>query len=94
MVITVTASTTNGGILTDEEWKVTKEACDMALDLDAARKKIMNYVESRMTVIAPNLSHIVGTSTAAKLLTAAGGLAAFLKIPSCNVQVKIRVDKG
>ncbi|EIE89973.1 hypothetical protein G6F46_002197 [Rhizopus delemar] len=87
MVITVTASTTSGRQLTAEEWKLTEEACDMALDLDAARKKIMTYVESRMTVIAPNLSYVVGTSTAARLLTAAGGLAAFCKIPACNVQV-------
>ncbi|KAG1240075.1 hypothetical protein G6F68_018015 [Rhizopus microsporus] len=72
MVITVTASTTSGRQLTAEEWKLTEEACDMALDLDAARKKIMTYVESRMTVIAPNLSYDVGTSTAARLLTAAG----------------------
>lgn len=87
MVITVTASTTAGQTLTDAEWKLTEEACDMALDLDAARRKIMNYVESRMTVIAPNLSNVIGTSTAAKLLTAAGGLTAFCKIPACNVQV-------
>ncbi|CAO0797311.1 unnamed protein product [Mucor circinelloides] len=87
MVITVTATTTSGKPLSDHEWKLTEEACDMALDLDAARRKIMNYVESRMTVIAPNLSAVVGTPTAAKLLTAAGGLTAFCKIPSCNVQV-------
>jgi U4/U6 small nuclear ribonucleoprotein PRP31 len=87
MVITVTGSTTAGRPLSDEEWQLTEEACDMALDLDAARRKIMSYVESRMTVIAPNLSNVVGTSTAAKLLTAAGGLTAFCKIPACNVQV-------
>ncbi|KAI7867486.1 uncharacterized protein EV154DRAFT_607950 [Mucor mucedo] len=87
MVITVTASTTAGKELSAEEWALTEEACDMALALDDARKKIMNYVESRMTVIAPNLSNVIGTSTAAKLLTAAGGLTAFCKIPACNVQV-------
>ncbi|KAI7902736.1 uncharacterized protein BX663DRAFT_510302 [Cokeromyces recurvatus] len=86
MVITVTGTTTAGKELTPEEWKLTEEACDMLLELDNVRRKIMNYVESRMTVIAPNLSHIVGTSTAAKLLTAAGGLTAFCKIPACNVQ--------
>ncbi|OBZ89935.1 U4/U6 small nuclear ribonucleoprotein Prp31 [Choanephora cucurbitarum] len=87
MVITVTASTTAGKPLSPEEWSLVEEACDMVLELDAARRKIMNYVESRMTVIAPNLSYVVGTSTAAKLLTAAGGLSAFCKIPACNVQV-------
>ncbi|KAI8087909.1 uncharacterized protein B0P05DRAFT_530620 [Gilbertella persicaria] len=87
MVITVTATTTAGKPLSNEEWHLVEEACDMTLELDAVRRKIMNYVESRMTVIAPNLSNVVGTSTAAKLLTAAGGLSAFCKIPACNVQV-------
>ncbi|KAG0170756.1 U4/U6-U5 snRNP complex subunit prp31 [Apophysomyces sp. BC1034] len=87
MVITVTGTTTEGRELTPTEWKVTEEACDMALELDLARKKIMSYVESRMTIIAPNLSYVVGSSTAARLLTAAGGLLAFCKIPACNVMV-------
>lgn len=45
------------------------------------------YVESRMVFIAPNLTNIVGASTAAKLIGIAGGLTALSKMPSCNVQV-------
>lgn len=45
------------------------------------------YVSSRMNVLAPNLSAIVGTTTAAKLLGVAGGLAGLAKMPSCNVHV-------
>ena len=40
-----------------------------------------------MNVLAPNLSAIVGTTTAAKLLGVAGGLGALAKMPSCNVHV-------
>lgn len=40
-----------------------------------------------MNVLAPNLSAIVGTTTAAKLLGVAGGLAALAKMPACNVHV-------
>ncbi|ORY93750.1 pre-mRNA-processing factor 31 [Syncephalastrum racemosum] len=87
MVISVTQSTTVGKPLPEEELEMTFEACDMARALDDARHKIMSYVESRMSVIAPNLSHVTDPSTAAKLLTAAGGLQAFCKIPACNVQV-------
>lgn len=47
----------------------------------------MNYVESRMTLIAPNLSMTIGSSVAAKLMGAAGGLSALSKIPACNLQV-------
>ncbi|CAO3611396.1 unnamed protein product [Cunninghamella echinulata] len=87
MVVTVTATTTAGKPLKEEEWERTSEACDMALALDDARRKIINYVASRMTIIAPNLSHVVGSATAAQLLSAAGGLKEFCKIPGCNVQV-------
>lgn len=40
-----------------------------------------------MNVMAPNLSAIVGTTTAAKLLGVAGGLGALAKMPACNVHV-------
>jgi len=40
-----------------------------------------------MTFIAPNLSAIVGASTAAKLVGLAGGLTKLSKMPACNVQV-------
>jgi U4/U6 small nuclear ribonucleoprotein PRP31 len=45
------------------------------------------YVSSRMNVLAPNLSAIVGTTTAAKLLGVAGGLTDLAKMPACNVHV-------
>jgi len=44
-------------------------------------------VGSRMNVLAPNLSAIVGTTTAAKLLGVAGGLGALAKMPACNVHL-------
>jgi hypothetical protein len=46
------------------------------------------YVSSRMNMLAPNLSAIVGTTTAAKLLGVAGGLGGLAKMPSCNVHVR------
>ncbi|KAF8325162.1 uncharacterized protein EI90DRAFT_3146698 [Cantharellus anzutake] len=55
-------------ILMTIAWKVVIDACDLEERLDAARKKIFSYVQSRMSVLAPNVSAIVGTNTAAKLL--------------------------
>lgn len=63
------------------------EACDMAVDLNNYKIKVFDYVESRMTFIAPNLSVIVGASTAAKLVGLAGGLTKLSKMPSCNLLV-------
>lgn len=59
----------------------------MAIELNNFKSKIFEYVESRMTFIAPNLSMIIGASTAAKILGIAGGLTKLSKMPACNVLV-------
>ncbi|EFJ20298.1 hypothetical protein SELMODRAFT_150610 [Selaginella moellendorffii] len=87
MVVSVTASTTNGKPLAEEVLQKTLDACDRALDLDESKKKVLNFVESRMAFIAPNLSAILGSAVAAKLMGTAGGLSALSKMPACNVQI-------
>ena len=44
------------------------EACDMMETSNETKIKILQYVESRMSLIAPNLSVIVGSTVAAKLM--------------------------
>ena len=58
--------------LSEEELERLEEACDMALELNASKHRIYEYVESRMSFIAPNLSIIIGASTAAKIMGEAG----------------------
>lgn len=87
MVVSVTASTTSGKPLPEENLQKTIDACDRALALDLAKKKVLDFVESRMGRIAPNVSAIVGTEVAAKLMGTAGGLSALAKMPACNVQI-------
>ncbi|KAH8113309.1 Nop domain-containing protein [Phellopilus nigrolimitatus] len=87
MSVLVTATTTSGQKLSDGEWLAVQKACDLADRLEEARKKIFTYVSSRMNMLAPNLSAIVGTTVAAKLLGVAGGLNALAKMPACNVHL-------
>ncbi|XP_062394157.1 U4/U6 small nuclear ribonucleoprotein Prp31 [Sardina pilchardus] len=87
MVVSVTASTTQGVMLGDDELQRLEEACDMALELNQSKHRIYEYVESRMSFIAPNLSIIVGASTAAKLMGVAGGLTNLSKMPACNLML-------
>mmetsp|Transcript_11811 Transcript_11811/g.30343 ORF Transcript_11811/g.30343 Transcript_11811/m.30343 type:complete len:361 (+) Transcript_11811:1220-2302(+) len=87
MVVSVTASTTQGKQLDESELRRILEACEMGIALNDAKNKIFDYVESRMFFLAPNLTHIAGANTAAKLLGAAGGLTALSKIPACNIQL-------
>jgi U4/U6 small nuclear ribonucleoprotein PRP31 len=70
-----------------EELDCVMEACDMALILNEKKLKILGYVESRMSFIAPNVSAIVGSTVATKLMGLAGGLSALSKIPACNMLV-------
>lgn len=55
-------------LLSEDELRQLEEACDMALELNQSKHRIYEYVESRMSFIAPNLSIIVGASTAAKIM--------------------------
>ncbi|XP_011311945.1 U4/U6 small nuclear ribonucleoprotein Prp31 [Fopius arisanus] len=87
MVVSVTASTTQGQLLSDDEKNAICEACDMAVELNNCKLRIFEYVESRMAFIAPNLSVIIGASTAAKIMGVAGGLSKLSKMPACNVLV-------
>jgi len=87
MVVSVTASTTQGTNLSKEELEIVNDACDMAVDMAETKRKIFEYVESRMAFIAPNLSAIIGASCAAKLMGAAGGLTNLSKMPANNVSL-------
>jgi len=85
MVVSVTAATTQGVKIEEQELSNINEACQMNMDLVNAKLKIFQYVESRMSFIAPNLSVVIGASTAAKIMGVAGGLTNLSKMPSCNV---------
>ncbi|KAL8123232.1 hypothetical protein AgCh_011267 [Apium graveolens] len=85
MVVSVVASTTSGKPLVAEDMRKTGEACDRAIALDLEKKKVLDFVESRMAFIAPNLSAVVGSAVAAKLMGIAGGLSKLAEMPACNV---------
>ncbi len=85
--ITLTATATRGRMLNAGEWKTVRKAIEVAMELRTAREQIFSYVESRMAAVAPNLSAIVGTGIAAKLLGLAGGLQAFSRTPACNIML-------
>ncbi|ORY22575.1 hypothetical protein BCR39DRAFT_551324 [Naematelia encephala] len=85
--ITLTATATRGRKLSEAEWVTVQRAVEVATELRTAREAIFAFVESRMAAVAPNLSAIVGTGIAAKLLGLAGGLQAFSRQPACNIML-------
>eukprot|EP00126_Sphaerothecum_destruens_P004670 Sdes_comp18315_c0_seq1m8032 len=87
MVVNVAAATSSGRVLGGAQQGECVAACEAALKLEAHQKTLLVYVESRMNLVAPNLSAIISTGPAAKLMAIAGGLTALSKMPACNVQV-------
>lgn len=84
--ITITASTTSGKPLSEQDLADTIHACDYVLALDSSKKRVLDLLEARMGYIAPNLSAIVGVTVAAKLIVAVGGLSSLAYTP-CNVML-------
>lgn len=73
IVVSVTASTTQGKPLDADELASVQEACDLAEKMHADRLNMYRLVESRMALIAPNLCEILGAGTAAMIVSKAGG---------------------
>ncbi|CAD5206664.1 unnamed protein product [Bursaphelenchus okinawaensis] len=87
IILSVTATNTQGVPLTEEELNIVIEACEMAEKIQADRLNIHQFVEERMTLIAPNLCKILGSGTAAMIVSQAGGLGPLAKQPACNILV-------
>jgi len=86
MVVTVTGSTTDGKELSDADLELTLEACERLLKLDNDKTKLFKFVEKNMEKTAPNLSQVLGTDVAARIMGLAGGLELLSKMPSNVVQ--------
>ena len=87
MVVSVTATTTTGGLLPVDTLNKVMAACDQALELDDTRQQILHFIETRMNILAPNLTYVVGSSVAALMMSAAGGLQELSRMPACNIQM-------
>jgi len=86
MVLVVTLSSTTGKNLDEKEIDKVFKACDMAISLDEIKKKVLNYLESRMTYIAPNISILLGGNIASKLIGIAGSIQKLSMIPAGHIQ--------
>lgn len=60
--------------------------CEHLLHFENVRMELTLYIESQMMHISPNLSIIIGSSTAAKLIGAAGSVQQLANIPSGYLQ--------
>eukprot|EP00475_Leptophrys_vorax_P006427 TRINITY_DN13981_c0_g1_i1.p1 TRINITY_DN13981_c0_g1~~TRINITY_DN13981_c0_g1_i1.p1 ORF type:complete len:476 (-),score=133.73 TRINITY_DN13981_c0_g1_i1:16-1326(-) len=87
LVVQMTFTTTSGKPLAEETMSEVLELCDLVLDLHEAKNKIFVYIEEQMSLLAPNVSALVGTHIAARLIGLVGGLEALSRMPGCNVMI-------
>ncbi|KAF1941824.1 Nop domain-containing protein [Clathrospora elynae] len=75
-----------GRDLNEKELELVVGACKLLLHLDEAKRTLRSYVQSRMNTFAPNLTVLVGSETAAQLISAVpGGLKGLAQTPACNI---------
>lgn len=85
MVISVEATRAEGRDLDDNELEIVVDACKLLLQLNKTKDTFRDFVQSRMTIFAPNLTALVGSLTAAQLINHAGGIHGLAKTPACNI---------
>ncbi|RDY01315.1 putative nucleolar protein 5-2 [Mucuna pruriens] len=64
-----------------------RELCDQVLSLSEYRAQLYDYLKSRMSTIAPNLTALVGELVGARLIAHGGSLLNLAKQPGSTVQI-------
>jgi nucleolar protein 56 len=76
-----------GADIDEEDLEWLKNFCNDVGELFKFRNKAESYVDGIMKTTAPNLSALIGSVLAARLLSIAGGLENLAKMPSSTLQV-------
>lgn len=87
ITISVASSTTSGRPLTTEELHKVNQCIGFIEEILDIKAKLIGHVEQHMEYLAPNMVVLIGPTLAARMVSAAGGMAELSRIPSCNLQV-------
>ena len=94
VTVQVAGSSTTGKNLPKTKLAEALHLCEKILHLEDYKQTMFDYVENKMHLILPNLTALVGTVVAARMLAAAGGLDPLSRIPACNLQVMGGIKKN
>jgi len=86
-MVLVTSTTTLGKPLGEDELSRVTEAAQYLIKLQETKQSMIDYLKSRMEIIAPNTSAICGPEVASQLISLTGGIEHLACMPACNVQV-------
>ncbi|MGQ4892738.1 MAG: C/D box methylation guide ribonucleoprotein complex aNOP56 subunit [Candidatus Njordarchaeia archaeon] len=73
--------------ITDLDLERIKGICELAMNMNEEREKIMDYLDTLMREAAPNIRSLVGSIIGAKLIRKAGGLEQLAKMPASTIQI-------
>lgn len=87
LMVQITATTTLGRPLGESELERCLGGVNYLIKLEETKQEMITYINSRMDIIAPNVSAVVGSEVASQLISLAGGIERLSSIPACNIQV-------
>lgn len=73
--------------ITDSDLENIKILATQIVDFYTDREQLLNYITSRMIVIAPNLKALIGDVLGARLISHAGSLMSLAKAPASTIQI-------
>eukprot|EP01084_Bolivina_argentea_P040662 75108_1 len=94
MTVHVTATTTTGKKLQNIDLERVINAANNMIKLNDKKLIILDFVSSKMNIIAPNVSALIGSELTAKLIGLVGGIKELSQMPSCNIQVLGSIKKN
>ncbi|NOZ58084.1 MAG: C/D box methylation guide ribonucleoprotein complex aNOP56 subunit, partial [Euryarchaeota archaeon] len=81
------ARRSSGAELTDEDIAMLRSFAGELCRLYELREELQRYLEHLMQSLAPNVTHLVGTTVGAKLIALAGGVERLASMPGSRIQV-------
>lgn len=87
MAINMISANTIGKPLNNYDLKLLGVKCDEVMKIHEYLNKMTLYIEGKMSIIAPNLTTLVGSEIAAKLIISANGIKDLAKMPAGNIQI-------
>ena len=76
-----------GTEISDHDLNHIKQLCELVIELADYRGQLYDYLKSRMSSVAPNLTVMVGELVGARLIAHAGSLMNLAKHPASTVQI-------
>ncbi|KAF4823818.1 Nucleolar protein 56 [Colletotrichum siamense] len=81
------AKVSMGLAITPADLEIVKGFAEAVVQQAEARRATANYLDKKMSVVAPNLQTLIGTPVAARLISHAGSLTALSKYPASTLQI-------